>query len=105
MTKKIFHPLHRTAWSLRTSGFPILAVGPGGKILARLDSRKRAGFIEVPSGTSYLLHLYWTGSGRLILYRYKPEDGLPDDGEPFEVTNGLPEWLEGEAREFVIERL
>ncbi len=99
---KIFHPLHATAWSIRTSGFPILAVGEGGKILARLRSQKQAGYIEVPDGTSYLLHLYWTGSGRLVLYRYRPEDGLPQIGEAFEVTHGLPDWLEGEAREYVV---
>ena len=95
---KVYHPHHRTAWSRRTSGFPIYAVGPDGKVLGRLEARKRAGFINVPDGTRYLVHLYWSNSGRLTIFVYRPEDGLPEvaswtEGDGFEALDRLAAML------------
>ncbi len=79
VTMRIFHPAHRTAWSARTTGMPVLVVSGEG-VLDILSSEKRAGYWVLPDETRYLVHVYRTGSGHRVLYFLAPTDGLPEVG-------------------------
>ncbi len=74
---RVFHPAWRTAQSARTTGMPILVVSEEG-VLCTLSSQKRAGYLEVPDASRYLIHVYRTGGGNTVLYFLEPKDGLPE---------------------------
>jgi hypothetical protein len=108
---KVFHPGHRTAWSHRTSGYPLVAVRASGGIENLGGTRTRACRIEVPEDTVAILWCYTSGSGRRTVYVLAPENGLPerarivDDGSsPEEIRAALGAMPES-ALEWVVDRL
>lgn len=73
---RIWHPEHRTAWSARTSGFPLLGLSPEG-IVWRGETSKRAQFLYVPDSTRLIAWCYSSNSGRRSITFLKPENYLP----------------------------
>lgn len=93
--KKIFHPHHRTAWSLRTSGLPLVAVTMSGETVRIGSTRKAAGYIDVPDDAVAILWCYSSNTGRRTVHVLEPRDGLPaivsiaDSNSPNEVDAAL----------------
>jgi len=76
---KIFHPLHRTAWSRRTSGMPLRAVTKDGRVVKiEGGARKHPGYLEVPDDTTLILWFYTTTGGYRQVHVLQAVHGLPD---------------------------
>jgi hypothetical protein len=77
-SKKVFHPFHRTAWSLRTQDMPLKAVSPSEGVVDLGGTRKYPCRLSIPEDTLCILWGYWSNSDRKHVTVLKPEDGLPD---------------------------
>ena len=65
---------HTWAHSIRTSGFPLLAVMPDGNLIRIGSTAKQPTSYSVPSGALAILRIYRTNSGYVKFYVYT----LPD---------------------------
>lgn len=91
-TKAVFD-YHETAWSLRTTGFPIYAFavfavegedGVGVRLLKVAETQKRPFSVLLPPGFVGLVRLYASNSGREAVYIYRLGSERPevvDDAE------------------------
>jgi hypothetical protein len=75
---RIFHPAHRTAWSVRTTGFPLLAVRSNGELVDLGGTRRQACRLQVPEDTVAVLWHYKSNGGYRTTYILEPRDGLPE---------------------------
>lgn len=85
---KVFHPLHRTAKSIRTTGFPVLFADAAGNVIGQCRSQKQPGFWLLPDETKIVLLLYVTNSGRRNVVLFEPMDGLPWRGTIYDTQLG-----------------